>query len=95
MVSWFVYLLGLAMIAAVAWLVAVPLLRVSLVAGGTPVGDPERYRLEKEKDLAYAAIKEAEFDLQMGKLSAEDYALLRGKYEARALAALAALDERQ
>jgi len=46
---------------------------------------------EKQKTDAYAAIKEAEFDLQMGKLTAEDYHALREKYEERALEALAQL----
>ena len=90
------YFAGLAMVGALACFVATPLLRVPEDAGGArgaPTGDPERYRLEKEKDLAYGVIKEAEFDFQMGKLSAEDYALLREKYETRALRALAALDE--
>ena len=57
--------------------------------------DPERRRLEKQRDLAYAAIKEAEFDFQMGKLSSDDYAALRRTYEARAIAALAELDRRR
>jgi hypothetical protein len=87
-----VYLVGLAVIAAVAVAIAAPLLWPRAVTAGAPPGDPERYRLEKEKELAYAAIKEADFDLQMGKLSTEDHALLRDKYEARALAALAALE---
>ncbi len=88
------YLAGLAVVAAVAFLVAAPLLRGRVEASPAPPADPERYRLEKEKELAYAAIKEAEFDFQMGKLSAEDYAALREKYEARALRALAALEPR-
>jgi hypothetical protein len=87
------YAAGLAIVASVAWAVAAPLLRGAIVPP-SPSGDPERYRLEKERDLAYAAIKEAEFDLQMGKLSDEDYATLRRTYEDRALAALAALDRR-
>ena len=87
-----VYLAGLALIAAVGVAMAAPLLRARApVARGAGV-DPERHRLEKEKELAYAALKEAEFDFQMGKLSAEDYAALREKYEARALQALAALE---
>ncbi len=87
-----VYLTGLLVVAAVAVSVAWPLLWpvTDVVAG--PVGDPERYRWEKEKDLAYAAIKEADFDREMGKLSVEDHTALREKYEARALAALAALE---
>ena len=88
------YLLGLALVAAVAWFVSAPLLERAGARSPATVGDPERYRLEREKDLAFGALKEAEFDLQMGKLSAEDYALLRAKYEARALAALAALERR-
>jgi hypothetical protein len=87
-----VYLIGLIVIAAVAVAIAAPLLWPHASAPYAPPGDPERYRLEKEKELAYAAIKEADFDLQMGKLSNEDHAALRDKYEARALAAMAALE---
>lgn len=87
-----VYLVGLSVIAAVAVAIAAPLLWSHATQPSTPRGDPERYRLEKEKELAYAAIKEADFDLEMGKLSTEDHAAIRDKYEARALAALAALE---
>ena len=59
-----VYLVGLAVIAAVAVAIAAPLLWPHAAAPSAPPGDPERYRLEKEKELAYAAIKEADFDLQ-------------------------------
>lgn len=87
------YLVGLGVVAVVAWFVAEPLLVVAAEAAPhLPGVDPERHRLEKEKELAYAAIKEAEFDREMGKLSDEDYGLLRAKYEARALAALEALE---
>ena len=88
------YAAGLALVAAVAWAVAAPLLRVAGTQAPLHHGDSRRYQLERERDLAYAAIKEAEFDFQMGKLSAEDYALLRSTYEARAVAALRALDAR-
>ncbi len=87
-----VYLVGLATVALVAVAVAAPLLRPRRSTPRAAVGDPERYRLEKEKELAYAAIKEAEFDHEMGKLSTEDYGALRAKYEARALSALAELE---
>jgi hypothetical protein len=90
-----VYFVGLIVIATVAMAVAAPLLWPHAAAGPVqPTTDPERYRLEKEKELAYAAIKEADFDLEMGKLSAEDHATLRAKYEAKAMAALEALDGR-
>jgi len=85
------YASGLMVVAVVAWVIAAPLLR-AVPTPRSAIGDPERYRFEKERDLAYAAIKEAEFDLQMGKLSQEDYATLRRTYEERALAALAALE---
>ncbi len=87
------YAVGVAIVAMVAWTIAGPLLSGHAVSV-VPTGDPERYRLEKERDLAYAAIKEAEFDRQMGKLSEDDYAALRRTYEGRALAALAALERR-
>jgi len=89
-----VYVTGLAIVAAVAIAIAAPMLRPAAAALPLVHTDPERYRLEKEKELAYAAIKEADFDREMGKLSAEDHATLRAKYEARALAALAALERR-
>lgn len=89
-----VYLAGLVVIVAVAVTVAAPLLWPRVEAAAEPTTDPERYRLEKEKELAYAAIKEADFDFEMGKLSTEDHAALRQKYEGRALAALAALERR-
>ena len=91
MSAW-MYLFGLAVVAALAWFVSAPLLGRAGARSPVTVGDPERYRLEREKDLAFGAIKEAEFDFQMGKLSPEDYARLRAKYEGRALAALAALE---
>jgi hypothetical protein len=89
------YAAGLAIVAAVAWAIAAPLLRSVVVASGAGPVDRERYRLEKERDLAYAAIKEADFDFQMGKLSDEDYAALRRTYEGRAVTALTALDRRR
>ncbi len=93
--SIFVYFIGLIVIATVAIVVAAPLLWPHAAAGPVQATtDPERYRLEKEKELAYAAIKEADFDLEMGKLSSDDHAALRSKYEAKAMAALEALDGR-
>lgn len=89
-----VYLAGLVVIVAVAVAIAAPLLWPRVEAATGPAVDPERYRLEKEKELAYAAIKEADFDFEMGKLSSEDHTALRQKYEGRALAALAALERR-
>ncbi|MEW6298433.1 MAG: hypothetical protein AB1671_11925 [Thermodesulfobacteriota bacterium] len=87
------YLAGLLFISVIALVVALPFFRPREGAGlpATTQEDP-RTRWEQQKADAYAAIKEAEFDRQMGKLTDEDYRLLRGRYEARALEALAQLD---
>ena len=75
------------LIIAVAAVVALPLAG----ATGPEAGEaPDRgsERLEREKNAALLAIREAEFDRAMGKLSDDDYAHLRNFYEQRALAAL-------
>lgn len=43
---------------------------------------------ETPKGIALSALKEIEFDQATGKLSDEDYAMLKGKYTAQALEAL-------
>lgn len=73
--------------AAAVWLVLQP-----LIAPGSPRApvfepvDPE----ETPKGVALAALKEIEFDRETGKLSDEDYAMLKGKYTGAALEALRA-----
>lgn len=49
--------------------------------------------LERQKHEALAAIKEAEFDLRMGKLSETDFAALSEKFRKQALAAIAAIEQ--
>jgi len=63
--------------------------------GATPVlrVPGARQMFERQKADAYAAIKEAEFDYQMGKLSDADFKLVRDKYAEQALEAIAALDK--
>jgi hypothetical protein len=89
----FLFLTGLLFIAAIAFFVAFPLFTPEAAREPQQAGDTQVARWEKQKTDAYAAIKEAEFDLQMGKLTLEDYQALREKYETRALEALAHLDE--
>lgn len=89
----FLFLTGLLFIAIIAFFVAFPLFMPEAMREPEQVGDAQVARWEKQKTDAYAAIKEAEFDLQMGKLTHEDHQVLREKYEARALEALAQLDE--
>jgi len=84
---------SLALIAACLIFVAWPFFRTE---DGSPesVDDPVS-PLEKQKREAYAAIREAEFDLRMGKLSAEDFTALEEKYRQQALGAIAALERAQ
>ncbi len=45
-----------------------------------------------QRDATYAAIRDLDFDFQLGKLSAGDYATLREKYKARAALMLQQID---
>jgi hypothetical protein len=84
-------LAGLVLVVLAAVYVAWPLL------AGTPteqVVEPilEASDLEKEKDAALVAIRDADFDHSVGKLSDDDHSALRAELEQRALRAIAALD---
>ena len=84
LISW---LLAAAALAFVAW----PLVRARVGDGASaPDSLPP---LERQKLDAYAAIKEAEFDRRMGKLSEEDFNALTQRYRQQALAAIAALEQ--
>lgn len=83
--------------------VALMLLAIGLVAApfleAEPAPDPlpedyegSRADLENRKLEAYVALRDAEMDYRMGKLSDTDYEAIKGRYTAQALAALAALD---
>jgi hypothetical protein len=90
--TFLLYLSGLVLIGAIAVFVAAPLFKPEREPYSLGMQEGQATRWEKQKTDAYTAIKEAEFDRQMGKLTEEDYRLLREKYEARALEALAQLD---
>ena len=90
--TFFLFLTGLLFITVIASFVAFPLLMPIAMKEPEFIVDEHVTRWEKQKTDAYTAIKEAEFDLQMGKLTPEDYQALRRKYEARALEALTELD---
>lgn len=82
--------IGVIMVSAVAVAIVLPLLR------GDP-GEAERpdervEQLQHEKAVALLAIREADFDRATGKLSDDDYAILRSTYEQRALGVLRQLD---
>ncbi|UCC65150.1 MAG: hypothetical protein JSV36_09005 [Anaerolineae bacterium] len=55
-------------------------------------GERQRPELEARREALYVALKDLEFDHEMGKLSAEDYAALRERYTVQAVAVLQQLD---
>ena len=86
-----VFLLGLGVILLAAVFVAGPLFGGAVATEA--VGEPrEQERWERQKRQALLAIKEAELDHRMGKLSAEDLVAMRARFEAQALEAMAALE---
>lgn len=91
MTSALAFLVVAAVMAFVGW----PLFRNQPAESRIPqVGEPEsRSPLERQKQEAYAAIKEAEFDLRMGKLSEDDFKALEQRYRQQALAAIVALEK--
>lgn len=77
-------------VAAVLY-VTYPLMRESIL--GDPVVEAsKRDRMLKSKDDAIDSLKDIEMDYRMGKLSDEDYALLKSEFEQRAVEALQALE---
>jgi hypothetical protein len=80
---------GLVGLAVVAFLLG-PLSRgaIAVTGGSEDPEDPE----DTPKGVALAALREIEFDRATGKLSDEDYAALKQKYTAAALAVLRSAD---
>ena len=75
---------------SVALFVAAPLTEVFALR--KRIGeDPTIARLEHERGLALAAIRELEFDHAMGKIADADFQTMRSRLEARALTAMTAL----
>ena len=87
-----VYMAGLALIAAVAWSAAGPLLSAA-DASEPEVESRPHERLRRRKEEALAAIREAEFDHELGKMSDDDYRRLRERLESEALAAMTELQK--
>lgn len=88
-------LAGLLVALAALAVVLEPLLRPGSAPGVTPAG-PDESDLVDVRDMdspkvqALIALREIDFDRATGKLSDEDYATLKTKYEAAALAAIRA-----
>ncbi len=90
--TFLLYISGLILIGMIAMFVAAPLFKPERESDRSDAREDLAARWKKQKTDAYAAIREADFDQEMGKLTEADYRLLREKYEARALEALAQLD---
>jgi len=85
-------LLGLAIVCAAAWYVALPLLRAR--RGVFPVDtEPERDLL-RQRDTLYREIADLDFDRRTGKVGEEDYREQREEYLEEAATVLRELDER-
>jgi hypothetical protein len=86
-----VFVLGAVLVALVSLFVAAPLFRPPEAV--LPDAEPGmRERWERQKRQALAALKELELDHQMGKVSDDDLATMRARFEAHALEAMAALE---
>ena len=89
-----VFVLGAVLVLLVSFFVASPLFRSAEPLGvGAEPGARERW--ERQKRQALAAIKEIELDHEMGKVSDEDLTTMRGRFEAQALEAMAALEREE
>ncbi|HVN84911.1 MAG TPA: hypothetical protein VMW17_08720 [Candidatus Binatia bacterium] len=89
MEAFIAFVLAVSVASFIAWPLLTQQQSLAAVQGGRDFG-PGRW--ERQKIEAYAAIKEAEFDHQMGKLTDTDFATLAGKYREQALAAIAAIE---
>ncbi len=70
-----------------------PLFRPKPIEGLSPQMREDRGKaLRQRKEDVYAAIKEMDFDFEMGKISEEDYRELKSQYKAKALEILKELD---
>ncbi len=85
-----VLMLILAAIGAVAWPLLNPA-RPATAAEDEP--SPELVELAGQRDNAYQAIRELEFDHQLGNLSQQDYQSLRERYRSEAAAVLRQLEQ--
>ncbi len=85
------YILAIALVAGAILFAGLPLFRQPRSLP-QPSSDRQFEELAARKENAYEAIQELEFDLQMGKLSREDYEALRAQYSVEAVDCLKAMD---
>ncbi len=90
------YVVIIGLIIGVSFYIISPLLKSGRIDGSfTLQTDEMMAELNLKKEEAYATIKELEFDLNMGKLSKEDYETLKAQYMRDAVDCLKTIDELQ
>jgi len=87
-----IWIAALMLIGSVALFVAAPLTEVFTMRPHGNDQDAEAARLEHQRGLATAAIRELEFDYATGKIAEADFRALRARLEERALEAMVGLD---
>lgn len=65
----------------------------TVVAGLENMGQNGLPHLLVQKEVAYATLKDLDFDFNTGKLSDEDYQQLKNRYEQEAMAILEKIDQ--
>jgi len=90
------YVVIIGLIIGVSFYIISPLLKSGRIDGSfTLQTDEMMAELNLKKEDAYATIRELEFDLNMGKLSKEDYETLKAQYMRDAVDCLKTIDELQ
>jgi len=81
------------LIGAVYWIIHPLLKEENLQNGLTPKPEDLLEKLKNKKDGVYAVIRELEFDLRMGKLSEEDFQILKRQYIQQAAGYMQEMDK--
>ena len=94
MLTIFIFIL---LAAVVSYLVVSPIFKAKTLQGNWGKHDSNHRAgdLVERKETIYAAIKDIEFDYQMGKLSEEDFKELRQQYKDEAIGLLKKIDKIQ
>jgi hypothetical protein len=88
------YFVIMGLIIGAAFFIINPLLKPGRMEGAVALETDEMLaELNLKKEGAYATIRELEFDLNMGKLSKEDYETLKAQYTHEAVDCIKAMDE--
>ena len=90
------YFVIIGLIIGAAFYIINPLLKPGRMKGAIALETDEMLvELNLKKEEAYATIRELEFDLNMGKLSKEDYEIIKAQYAHSAIDCIKAIDELQ